>query len=125
VEVDVKYLLHCSRSVGQEEIDAFAPQATTANRGRYSLRFLHQPPRRRRVEVGEISCMTHGDHQDVPGIHRLDIHESGALLISKQERGRQVAFQQSTEDAVSHRIKMVAVVKRTRIERIKQVRQIG
>jgi hypothetical protein len=125
VEVDVKHLLHRSRSVGQEEIDAFAPHIATADRRRYSLRFLHQPAHRWRVEVGEIRCMPHRDHQDVTRIHWLDIHERGALIVTKKERGRQVAFQQPTEDAVSHRIKMVAVVQGTRIERIRKVRQIG
>jgi len=93
VQVHMEDLLHRSLAIGQEEIDAFAPHATTANRRGNSLTVLHQPARRRGVEVGKIRGMTHRDHQNVPRIYRLDIHERGALLVAKEECGRQLAGQ--------------------------------
>ena len=41
MEVHMKYLLHGSLAISQEEIDAFAPHAAIADRGRYSLRLSH------------------------------------------------------------------------------------
>ena len=62
VQVHMKDFLHRSLAISQEEIDAFALHAATADRGRYSLRLSHEPPRRWRVEIGKIRCMPHRDH---------------------------------------------------------------
>jgi hypothetical protein len=53
--------------------------------------FSHQSLRRWRIEVGKIRCMPHRDHEDVSRIDRLNIHKSGALLITEKKRGRRVA----------------------------------
>ena len=91
VEVHMKYFLHGSLPVSQEEIDALASYPAIADSGGYSLCLSHQSLRRWRVEVGKISRMTHRDHENVSGIDRLNIHKSGALLITEKERGRRVA----------------------------------
>jgi hypothetical protein len=91
VEVHMKYFLHGSLPVSQEEIDALASYSAIADSSGHSLRLSHQSSRRSRVEVGKIRCMTHRDHENVSGIDGLNIHESGALLITEKERGRRIA----------------------------------
>jgi hypothetical protein len=46
--------------------------------------------------------MVDGDHEDVPRIDRLNVHERGALVITKQECRRQLTGQYSAENAITH-----------------------
>jgi hypothetical protein len=93
MQVHMKDLLHRCLAISQEKVDALALHATAPDRRGYSLTLLHQPARSRWVEVGQIRGMAHWNNQNVAWIYRLNIQERGALLVAKEERGRQLAGQ--------------------------------
>ena len=101
----MKYFLHRGLAIGQEKIDALASHAAAANRRGYSLRLLHQPAGRVRIEVGKLCRMSHRNHQHVPWIDRLNIHERGNLVVAKDEGGGQLAGQNPAKNAVLHCIR--------------------
>ena len=104
VKVDMKDFLHRRLAICEEEVDPFALHATSADRGCDSLTLHHQAPGSRGLEVSEIRCMANGDHEDMSRIYRLNVHERGALVITKQECRRQLTGQYAAENAITHEV---------------------
>jgi hypothetical protein len=46
--------------------------------------------------------MARRDHQKMPEVNRLDVHERGAAIVAIDETGRELTVQDTTEDALAH-----------------------
>jgi hypothetical protein len=75
VQMDMKDILSCGRSVGQEQIDAFAAHAALAHGRSNLLADPEQMAADAGREIGQPSCVPVRDDKDVTRVDGLDVHE--------------------------------------------------
>jgi hypothetical protein len=100
MQVHVKDLLHGGLAVRKEEVDTLALQTTRTLGSDDALRDLHEATSRLTFELGQVSDVSCRDDEDVPRIHRLDIHEGGAVFVAIDERARHLTRQDAAEDTI-------------------------
>jgi hypothetical protein len=66
------------------------------------LRNLEHMPGNDFIQLSKQSSMLEGDNQDVPGVHRVDIHESGAQVVTVNKIARFQTCKNVTKNARIH-----------------------
>ncbi len=99
----VKNLLTRRLPIGENQIHPFTWDAADSYRGGQFLSDYENSGEFLRVHVGNINTMLFGDHQNVPGIHRMDIHKRDGCRILIHHAGRGVPFYYSTKHTIGHR----------------------
>jgi hypothetical protein len=102
VQVYVKHVLHAGLAICEEEIHAVTGESTPAESRRGSVADAHQVGSGFRVQVSKVGGMARRDHQEMPEVDRLDVHERGAAIVAIDETGRELTVQDTTEDALAH-----------------------
>ena len=78
----MRHLLSRDLTISQEEVDALASDPTTSHSCCNALSHEEHVARRFPVKLGQGRSMTSRDDQRVPSVHRLDIQEGPAQIIS-------------------------------------------
>ncbi len=81
MQVDVKDLLHRCLTVCQEEIHALTLYAAVAQRLGKSLRNPKHTSAGILIQIGEKRSVAVWNHEQVPGIDRLNVHKRRADII--------------------------------------------
>jgi hypothetical protein len=102
VQVDVKDLLPGYFAIGEEEVNALAPQITPVQSGSDALTNFEEMPAGFFVEGGQVRGVGDRDDEDVAGVDGLDVHEGSALFVPVDEAGRKCTHKDFAENAVSH-----------------------
>lgn len=93
MQVHVEHLLHRGLPVREKEIHPFAPEAAEPKGSGKAMSEFHQPPGARRLKISEIRGVLDGNDEQVAGVHRLDVHERGMLVITVEHGDWEVAMQ--------------------------------
>ncbi len=103
VQMYMKYFLHGSLAIREEEIHTFTRKSTSAEGRRGFVTDAHNVSGGIRIKVGKVGGMPHWDHQEMTEINRLDIHERGAAVVAIDETRRESTVQDTAENALAHR----------------------
>jgi hypothetical protein len=85
MQVNMKDFLPGSLTVGKEKVHSFALQTTITQRCRDALSNTEHLRAFLFVQVCEISCMRVRNNEDMARIDRLNVHESGANVVTVNE----------------------------------------
>lgn len=100
-------LLHCGFSIGKEEIHTFTPDPAFPQ----STRETRCDPKHVCagvfIQVSEAWGVLIGYHENVPGIHRLGVHERSTPVILVHNACRQLGRQDLAEDTIAHLLPLV------------------
>jgi hypothetical protein len=100
MEMKVKNLLPRRLAVSEKEVDALTPDSTRTERGGHALRNLHHQPDGGRIELREVASVARRNHEHVSSVHRPDVHERRAVLVSIDEAAWQLASENPADKAV-------------------------
>jgi hypothetical protein len=98
----MEHLLHRGLAIGKENVDAFAPDAASAQDCRHPVRDTHERGGGIGGYVPEVRPMLYGHNQHVAWIHRLKVQKGSDLIVTVNETARCVAGKDLTEDTSRH-----------------------
>jgi hypothetical protein len=102
MEMDVQDFLHGCFAVGQEHVDAFAPDATAAKRRSKAMSYPKEVGSGFHIDVCQVGSVVVRNDKQMAWIDWLNIEDSDALIIAIDHAGRDAPIQDATEDTVSH-----------------------
>ena len=102
MEVNVENLLKSRLAISQKQVDSLTPEIASSQSAGETLRYPEHMCCSLPVKVLEPDGVAYGYDQQVAGINRLDVHESGNRFIPKNETGRLPALQDITKDTRVH-----------------------
>ena len=102
MEMDVQDFLHGCFAVGQEHVDAFAPDATAAKCHGKAMGYPKEMGGGFRINVRQVSSVLIRDDKQMAWIDWLNIEEGDTLIIAIDHARRDAPIQDAAEDAVVH-----------------------